>query len=86
MSSSDGDSAIARARSARFCSPKGSSAGSRSAWASGAMPRLLPTADLAHRYARVAGRDLSALPFYPALGYFKIAVIAEGIHSASAGA
>lgn len=43
--------------------------------------RLPAPADLAHRYASVTGRDLSALPFYLALGYFKIAVIAEGIHS-----
>lgn len=44
--------------------------------------RLLPAAaDLAERYARTSGRDLGDLRFYLALGYFKIAVIAEGIHS-----
>ncbi|MEV0431023.1 phosphotransferase family protein [Micromonospora sp. NPDC050495] len=44
--------------------------------------RELPTADhLAEHYADATGRDLSRLPFYLALGYFKIAVIAEGIHA-----
>ncbi|MFI6321008.1 phosphotransferase family protein [Nonomuraea sp. NPDC050556] len=36
---------------------------------------------LAERYAARSGRDLSELPFYLALAYFKIAVIAEGIHA-----
>ncbi|WP_280334776.1 phosphotransferase family protein [Nocardia wallacei] len=36
--------------------------------------------DLAERYAIAAGHDLHRLPFYRALGYFKLAVIAEGIH------
>ena len=39
-----------------------------------------PWEELAERYARSSGRDLAALDFYLALGYFKIAVIAEGIH------
>ncbi|TYB56235.1 phosphotransferase family protein [Nonomuraea sp. PA05] len=43
--------------------------------------RLPPVADLAERYARASGRDLGRLDFYLALGYFKIAVIAEGIHA-----
>ncbi|ROS32179.1 phosphotransferase family protein [Amycolatopsis thermoflava] len=43
--------------------------------------RLPPVADLAQRYATVSGRDLGRLDFYLALGYFKIAVIAEGIHA-----
>lgn len=37
--------------------------------------------DLAERYARRSGRDLAPLGFYLGLGYFKIAVIAEGIHA-----
>ena len=42
----------------------------------------LPAADrIAEHYARVSGRDLGRLDFYRALGYFKIAVIAEGIHA-----
>jgi aminoglycoside phosphotransferase (APT) family kinase protein len=37
--------------------------------------------DIAQRYAVVSGRDLPHLGFYRALGYFKAAVIAEGIHA-----
>jgi aminoglycoside phosphotransferase (APT) family kinase protein len=44
-------------------------------------PRLPGIGDLAQHYATVTGRDLTRLPFYLALGYFKIAVIAEGIHA-----
>jgi aminoglycoside phosphotransferase (APT) family kinase protein len=43
--------------------------------------RLPPAADLAQRYARTSGRELAHLEFYLGLGYFKIAVIAEGIHT-----
>lgn len=40
-----------------------------------------PTADnLAEAYAVASGRDLRDLGFYRALGYAKLAVIAEGIH------
>jgi aminoglycoside phosphotransferase (APT) family kinase protein len=43
---------------------------------------LMPSAaDLAQRYARTSGRELARLEFYLGLGYFKIAVIAEGIHA-----
>jgi aminoglycoside phosphotransferase (APT) family kinase protein len=43
--------------------------------------RLPTAADLAQRYARTSGRDLANLEFYLGLGYFKIAVIAEGVHA-----
>ncbi|MYQ30620.1 phosphotransferase family protein [Streptomyces sp. SID4956] len=43
--------------------------------------RLPSATALAERYASVSGRDLDRLDFYLALGYFKIAVIAEGIHA-----
>jgi aminoglycoside phosphotransferase (APT) family kinase protein len=43
--------------------------------------RLPPAADLAQRYAHTSGRELAHLDFYLGLGYFKIAVIAEGIHA-----
>jgi aminoglycoside phosphotransferase (APT) family kinase protein len=43
--------------------------------------RLPPAADIADRYAAATGRDLGRLGFYLGLGYFKIAVIAEGIHA-----
>ncbi|MFJ9855530.1 phosphotransferase family protein [Streptomyces sp. NPDC101150] len=44
-------------------------------------PRLPAPADLAERYATVSGRSLDDLGYYIALGYFKITVIAEGIHA-----
>jgi aminoglycoside phosphotransferase (APT) family kinase protein len=44
-------------------------------------PRLPTREDLAQHYAARTGRDLSGLAFYLALGYFKIAIIAEGIHA-----
>ncbi|MFJ9420343.1 phosphotransferase family protein [Streptomyces sp. NPDC101227] len=44
-------------------------------------PRLPAPADLAERYATVSGRSLDDFGYYIALGYFKIAVIAEGIHA-----
>jgi aminoglycoside phosphotransferase (APT) family kinase protein len=47
-----------------------------------AVSSRLPTTDaLAGRYAAASGRDLGRLDYYLALGYFKIAVIAEGIHA-----
>jgi aminoglycoside phosphotransferase (APT) family kinase protein len=42
-------------------------------------PGFLGTAELTEAYARASGRDLSALDFYVVLGFFKLAVIAEGI-------
>ncbi len=36
--------------------------------------------EIAQRYATASGHDLVELGFHLALGYFKIAVIAEGIH------
>jgi aminoglycoside phosphotransferase (APT) family kinase protein len=41
---------------------------------------LPPAADLVARYATRSGRDVPALPWYVAFGFFKIAVILEGIH------
>ncbi|MFF8512803.1 phosphotransferase family protein [Streptomyces sp. NPDC015492] len=43
--------------------------------------RLPSPEELAGHYATVSGRSLDHLGFYLALGYFKIAVIAEGIHA-----
>ncbi|MFF4478965.1 phosphotransferase family protein [Streptomyces melanosporofaciens] len=37
--------------------------------------------EVAERYAEKSGRDIDGLPFYQALGCFKLAVIAEGIHA-----
>jgi aminoglycoside phosphotransferase (APT) family kinase protein len=36
---------------------------------------------MVERYGTASGRDLSRLPWYVAFGYFKLAVIAEGIHN-----
>ncbi len=36
--------------------------------------------ELVDRYGRASGRDLRALPWYVGFGYFKLAVVAEGIH------
>ncbi|WP_418956166.1 phosphotransferase family protein [Streptomyces tritici] len=37
-------------------------------------------AELVARYAELSGRDVSALPWYTAFAWFKLAVILEGIH------
>jgi aminoglycoside phosphotransferase (APT) family kinase protein len=39
-----------------------------------------PGDQLAESYARATGLDLSSLPWYVAFGYFKLAVVLEGIH------
>jgi aminoglycoside phosphotransferase (APT) family kinase protein len=41
---------------------------------------LPPAAELVARYAARSGRDVSAVPWYVAFGYFKIVAILEGIH------
>ncbi|MPY56086.1 phosphotransferase family protein [Streptomyces spongiae] len=46
-----------------------------------ANPGFLSAGELTRRYAVRSGRDVSALPFHRALGYFKLAVIAEGVHA-----
>jgi aminoglycoside phosphotransferase (APT) family kinase protein len=43
-------------------------------------PRMPDRDALAQRYAQASGRELTDLAFHLALAYFKIAVIAEGIH------
>ncbi|HZC69433.1 MAG TPA: phosphotransferase family protein [Jatrophihabitans sp.] len=50
------------------------------------MPKMLPergfltSAEMVARYAQRSPRDLSRLSWYVGLGYFKLAVVAEGIH------
>ena len=44
-------------------------------------PRLPPAEALVERYATASGRELPDMAFHLALGYFKSAVIAEGIHA-----
>ncbi|MGW1975165.1 phosphotransferase family protein [Streptomyces sp. NPDC001889] len=52
-------------------SPVGTTAGA---------PGHPPAAELIERYARLSGRDVSAVPWYTAFAWFKLAVILEGIH------
>jgi aminoglycoside phosphotransferase (APT) family kinase protein len=42
---------------------------------------FVTAADMVKRYAVGSPRDLSSLPWYVAFGWFKLAVIAEGIHN-----
>ncbi len=49
-----------------------------------AMPGFPPRQELAAAYARSSGRDLGDLEFYQALGYWKLAVILEGVYARSA--
>ncbi|WP_406416365.1 phosphotransferase family protein [Streptomyces sp. NBC_00873] len=44
-------------------------------------PGFPTQSQLAEQYAQSSGRDITQLPFYLALAYFKVAVIAEGVHS-----
>jgi aminoglycoside phosphotransferase (APT) family kinase protein len=37
-------------------------------------------AEVAHQYATITGRDLAGLDWYIALGFYKLAVVAEGIY------
>jgi len=37
-------------------------------------------ADLIERYARITGRDVSAIPYYMAFGYWKLACILQGVY------
>jgi aminoglycoside phosphotransferase (APT) family kinase protein len=55
-----------------------------SAWTTGVatnLPGFAGRAELADRYAQVSGRDVSALPFYVAFGYWKLACILEGVYA-----
>jgi aminoglycoside phosphotransferase (APT) family kinase protein len=44
-----------------------------------ALPGFPSRRALAHRYAERTGRDVAALPWYVAFGYFKLAVVVVGI-------
>jgi long-subunit acyl-CoA synthetase (AMP-forming)/aminoglycoside phosphotransferase (APT) family kinase protein len=46
----------------------------------GTAPGYPSGVEITERYARRAGRDVAALPWYLAFAFFKLAVIAEGIH------
>jgi aminoglycoside phosphotransferase (APT) family kinase protein len=46
-----------------------------------AIPGFPSREEVAIRYATKSGRDVSTVPFYVAFGFFKLAVILEGIHA-----
>jgi aminoglycoside phosphotransferase (APT) family kinase protein len=46
-----------------------------------AQPGFMTRGELISAYGERTGRDLSALEWYVALGYYKLAIIAEGIHA-----
>ena len=45
------------------------------------VPGMLRRRDLLERYASVSGRDVSALAFYTAFGYWKLACILQGVYA-----
>jgi aminoglycoside phosphotransferase (APT) family kinase protein len=45
------------------------------------LPGFLSRAELARRYAESTGRDVEGIGYYMAFGYFKLAVVLEGIHA-----
>jgi aminoglycoside phosphotransferase (APT) family kinase protein len=42
---------------------------------------FLTRAELVDAYARRSARSLDLLPWYVALGYYKLSIVAEGIHA-----
>src|SRR5579859_3260734 len=44
-------------------------------------PGFWTRAEFAAEYARITGRDVSRIGYYVAFGYFKLAVVLEGIHA-----
>jgi aminoglycoside phosphotransferase (APT) family kinase protein len=45
------------------------------------LPGFPTREELAARYAETSGRDLADLDFYTALGYWKLAIILEGVYA-----
>jgi aminoglycoside phosphotransferase (APT) family kinase protein len=46
-----------------------------------ALPGFATRAEFAARYGALTGRDVSSIAYYTAFGYFKLAVVLEGIHA-----
>ena len=65
-----------------WLTPAGSPAGTRGVTADAtAGPGFWTRAEFAAEYARLTGRDVSRIGYYVAFGYFKLAVVLEGIHA-----
>ena len=43
--------------------------------------RVLDRGQVTAEYARLTGRDVSRIGYYVAFGYFKLAVVLEGVHA-----
>ena len=50
-----------------------------------ALPGFALRADLQSRYAELSGRDVSAISYYRAFGFWKLACILQGVHARYAG-
>ena len=62
--------------------PGGETTGTRGVTADAtASPGFWTRAEFAAEYARLTGRDVSRIGYYVAFGYFKLAVVLEGIHA-----
>ena len=65
-----------------WLTPAGAPAGTRGVSADAtASPGFWTRAEFAAEYARLTGRDVSRIGYYMAFGYFKLAVVLEGIHA-----
>jgi aminoglycoside phosphotransferase (APT) family kinase protein len=67
---------------AGWLTPAGAPAGTRGVSADAtASPGFWTRAEFTAEYARLTGRDVSQIGYYTAFGYFKLAVVLEGIHA-----
>ena len=65
-----------------WLTPAGAPAGTRGVSTDAtASPGFWTRAEFAAEYARLTGRDVSRIGYYMAFGYFKLAVVLEGIHA-----
>ena len=65
-----------------WLSPGGDQGGTRGVTADATTsPGFWTRAEFAAEYARLTGRDVSRIGYYVAFGYFKLAVVLEGIHA-----
>jgi aminoglycoside phosphotransferase (APT) family kinase protein len=65
-----------------WLTPAGAPVGTRGVSADAtASPGFWTRAQFAAEYARLTGRDVSRIGYYVAFGYFKLAVVLEGIHA-----